>query len=89
MHTVLSALGKAFQPSINLKRRELATGVLALEKPRCIGRLLRALLGFEVAQGLVLWVVLLRIGGPYYPLAALLGLASGCALGFVLLRQGA
>ena len=48
-----------------------------------------ALLGFEAARGLTLWVAfLLQTGGPYYPLSYLLGLAGGCVLGLVLLRQG-
>ena len=48
-----------------------------------------ALLGFEAARGLTLWVVfILQTAGPYYPLSYLLGLAGGCVLGLVLLRQG-
>ncbi len=48
-----------------------------------------ALLGFEAVQGLALWAaVLLQSPGPFFPLSALIGLAGGCVLGFVLLRQG-
>jgi hypothetical protein len=48
-----------------------------------------ALLGFDAVRGLALWVAaLLQTGGPYYALFDLLGLAGGCLLGLVLLRQG-
>jgi hypothetical protein len=48
-----------------------------------------ALLGFEALRGLALWVAfVLQMSGPYYPLYYLLGLAGGCVLGLVLLRQG-
>ena len=48
-----------------------------------------ALLGFDAVRGLALWVAaLLQTGGPYYTLFDLLGLAGGCLLGLVLLRQG-
>jgi hypothetical protein len=48
-----------------------------------------ALLGFDAVRGLALWVAaLLQTGGPYYALFDLLGLAGGCVLGLVLLRQG-
>ena len=49
-----------------------------------------ALLGLEAVPSLLVgFVVFLVTGGPpYYLLSGLVGLAGGCALGLVLLRQG-